>query len=296
MSTAAGIRPSSPSALHQTAAVSSNHTEVGEPPRRTDTCNVVIFGEAGAGKSSLVNLIAGTNTAMTSSDAGGCTTATNVHEVSIQNEMLKVKIFDTPGLDEGPRGTVSDEEARRILKSLTRTLMKQGEIHLIIYCVRGQRAIQALCRNYEFIRSQAKRKVPIVLVVTCLESYQPDMEEWWRDNEQTISNFGMTFVGHACITTDVMTKFNVIERRNQSYDAVCKLIEQCRLSNETGVHTGSLRGITAVRGNLPHRHEESRTAIRKLVKEFTVEEQKEARKGGGSLFVSLMRKLRGYLC
>ncbi|KAG1723930.1 P-loop containing nucleoside triphosphate hydrolase protein [Suillus lakei] len=203
---------------------------VGEPLHRTDTCNVVIFGETGAGKSSLVNLIARKNTAVTSSDVMGCTTGTNEHEILIQDESLKVKLFDTAGLDEDPRGTVPDKEARRILKKHIGTLMEQDDIHLIMYCVRAERVIRTLRRNYDLIHSQVKRKVPIVLVVTCLEFYEPDMEEWWRVNERTISNLGMTFAGHACITTAMMTGSKVMERRNQSYDAVCKLIDQCRLS------------------------------------------------------------------
>ncbi|KAG2091857.1 P-loop containing nucleoside triphosphate hydrolase protein [Suillus discolor] len=200
---------------------------------------VVICGEAGSGKSSLVNLIAGRNIAVTSCDAGGCTAETNMYDdLMIRNETLKVKLVDTAGLDEGPRGTVPDTEARRMLKKLLRTLTKQGDIHLIMYCVRGEREIRTLRRNYELIRSQVKRKVPIVLVVTCLESYQPEMEDWWRVNEPTISHHGMTFAGHACITTATMTGPMCVQRRTHSYDAVCKLIEQCRPSSDAGVHTG----------------------------------------------------------
>ncbi|KAG1779514.1 P-loop containing nucleoside triphosphate hydrolase protein [Suillus placidus] len=239
MSRLAGRRPSISSIPFQSA--SSNYTAVGEPPHRTDTCNIVIFGEAGAGKSSLVNLIAGEPVAMTSFDAGGCTTATNAHEVLIQNGMLKVKFFDTAGrsssllfvamakldagLGEGSAGIIPDNKVRKMLRKLLRTLTEQGDLHLIMYCVRGERVMRTLRRNYELIHSNIKRKVPIVLVVTCLESYQPDMEEWWRLKERAISNLGITFAGHACITTATSHE----ERRAQSYDAVCKLIEQCRV-------------------------------------------------------------------
>ncbi|KAG1852179.1 P-loop containing nucleoside triphosphate hydrolase protein, partial [Suillus subluteus] len=195
-------------------------------PHRTDTCNAVVFGESGAGKSSLVNLIAGKDVAVSSSETRGCPSGTSAHGILIQNETLKVNLLDTAGLDEDPEGAVPDKEARRISKKLVRTLMEQGDIHLIIYCVRGERLIQTLRRNYEFIQSQVKRKVPIVLVVTSLESYEPDMEKWWRLNENTISKFGMTFAGHACVTTGMITQSNVTERgRNQSHDAVCKLVE-----------------------------------------------------------------------
>ncbi|KAG1850169.1 P-loop containing nucleoside triphosphate hydrolase protein [Suillus subluteus] len=242
MSSPAGTQPSSSSNSSHFYS-SSNHTEVGEPPHRADTFNVVICGEAGSGKSSLVNLIAGENVAVTSSDAGGCTAGTHAYDIStIRNETFKVKLVDTAGLDEGPRGTVPDKEARRILRKLLRTRTEQGDIHLVMYCVRGERVVRTLRRNYELIRSQVKKKkVPIVLVVTCLESYKPEMEEWWTVNERTISNLGMTFAGHACITTETMTSMHM-ERRTQSYDAVCKLIKHYYLSNKTGIHTELSRG------------------------------------------------------
>ncbi|KAG0708030.1 hypothetical protein DFH29DRAFT_994656 [Suillus ampliporus] len=227
---------------HQSAA-GSTYTGVEEPPHPPDAYNVVIFGEAGAGKSSLVNLIAGTEMAHTSRDAWGCTTETNPYDILIQNGTLKVKLFDTAGLDEGSGGAVPDKEARRLLKRLLRTLMEQGGIHLIMYCVRGERATWALPRNYKLIRSQVKKKVSIVLVVTGLENHEPDMEEWWRDNERSISNLGMTFAGHACVTTAINHNNagpELVERRDQSYRAVCNLIQQCCLSNEKGVRTATL--------------------------------------------------------
>lgn len=139
------------------------------------------------------------------------------------------------------------------MKKLLRSLTVQGDIHLILYCVRGERAIRTLRRNYDLIRSQVKRKVPIVLVVTCLESYRPEMEDWWRVNERSISNLGMTFAGHACITTATMTGSITmhIERRTQSYYSVCKLIEQCCMLNKTGIRTKLSQGTIVSRYVFP---------------------------------------------
>ncbi|KAG1816632.1 P-loop containing nucleoside triphosphate hydrolase protein [Suillus variegatus] len=202
----------------------SHHTE--------ETCNVVIFGETGAGKSSLINLVVGTQKALTSCNAVGCTTETNVYEVLIQNEALKVKLFDTVGLGEGSEGEVPDKDARRVLKTLLRDLMKQDDIHLLMYCVRGVRATKAFYRNYDLVRSEVKERVPIVLVVTNLEDKEPEMEEWWRHNERPISDLGMTFDGHACVTTTTIDEYagdELKRRHKQSYHAVCQLIERCRL-------------------------------------------------------------------
>jgi hypothetical protein len=100
-----------------------------------------------------------------------------------------------------------------------------------MYCVRGVRARRALYRNYNFIRSQVKDQVPIVLIVTGLENQEPDMEDWWKINGQLVSDFGMTFAGHACVTTvtvDEDAENRLKRRHDQSYHAVCRLIEQYR--------------------------------------------------------------------
>ncbi|KAG1741504.1 P-loop containing nucleoside triphosphate hydrolase protein [Suillus paluster] len=237
-----------------TGAAGSNRVE-----EASDTCNVVIFGEAGAGKSSLVNLIVGTDAAPTSCDTLGCTTGTDLymHDIRIRNKTLKLNLFDTAGLGEGSEGTVPDEVAQRGLEKLLRKLTKKDGIHLLMYCVHGTKGIKALCRNYEICNSEVEERVQIVLVVTGLEDKQPEMEQWWKDNEQTISHLGMTFAGHACITAlnieDASGRHK--QRHDQSYHAVRKLIEECRATRqkpknivifgETGAGKSSLVNLMA---------------------------------------------------
>ncbi|KAG1884530.1 P-loop containing nucleoside triphosphate hydrolase protein [Suillus subluteus] len=203
-----------------------------EASRRTDICNVVFFGQTGAGKSSLINLITKTQAMPTSPDARGCTIETTVyeHDIVTQDRILKVQLFDTAGLDEGPQGTVPDTQAQNALKNLFQTLTKK---HVLVYCVQGTKYASALKRNYELL-STVKGDVPIVLVVTGLENREPEMEDWWRNNERSISDLGMNFAGHACITALTINEGDtnkVRQRREQSYRAVCNLIERCCRKN-----------------------------------------------------------------
>jgi len=111
--------------------------------------------------------------------------------------------------------------------------MEQGGIHLLLYCVQGTTltGVRALRRNYKLFYSMVKERVPIVLVVTGLENQEPEMEQWWKNNELSISDLGMTFAGHACITAAAIDEGDgdrLKQRHDQSYDAVCEVIERCR--------------------------------------------------------------------
>ncbi|KAG2088663.1 P-loop containing nucleoside triphosphate hydrolase protein [Suillus discolor] len=227
-------RPSSPSRTSDHSAVPCKYLGLEEASRRKDTCNVVIFGQTGAGKTSLVNLITKTQAPVSAS----CTTNPTVyeHDVVAHNRIMKVQLFDTAGLDEDSEGT--DKQAQTGLKKLLRTLMTKGGIHLLVYCVQGTNDASALQRNYKLMDSEVKERVPVVLVVTGLENREPDMEEWWRSNERSISDLGMKFAGHACITALTINEGvidKVKQRREQSYHTVCDLVGQCYSHDGTGV-------------------------------------------------------------
>ena len=160
--------------------------------------NVVLAGECGTGKSSLINLIIGRNVAKTSNDTAACTTEVRSYKVSIDGCTLK--LWDTPGLDEGSTTRANIRPSEALVKSLHR-LQNKGDIHLLVYCMQGSRAKAALLKHYETIHDLLPPAVPIVAVITRLERYQDRMEDWWSNNVQELAIFGMKFADHACITT-----------------------------------------------------------------------------------------------
>ncbi|KAG1778922.1 hypothetical protein EV702DRAFT_144856 [Suillus placidus] len=163
--------------------------------------NIVIFGDSGSGKSSVINAIAQTQLAKTSSSATGCTFAYQRYRVEISGQTYV--LFDTAGLNEGTAGTVPAAKADENLKSLLHELMspRSDGIGLLVYCVRSTRARRALIRNYNiFYSAICRKKVPIVVVVTGLEN-EPDMESWWSANGKEFKSRGMHFEDHACVTT-----------------------------------------------------------------------------------------------
>ena len=173
--------------------------------------NIVIFGETGVGKSSIINLIADQTLARTSNDAIGCTFQHDRHLIMLGK--MSCALWDTAGLDEGCEGTVPAEQAESNLKQLMQELTHSGGIHLVIYCIRCTRLTRALKRNYDlFYIAVCRKKVPIVLVVTGLEHQRDKMETWWTSNEATLRRNGMSFDDHACVTT-VTVEDPIIQKR-----------------------------------------------------------------------------------
>ena len=165
----------------------------------------IVIGESGSGKNSVINAITQAQRAETSSSAAGCTFCYQKHEVEISGE--NYILFDTVGLDEGTGGTVPAAEAEAKLKSLLRGLMspRSDGIGLLVYCVgcgKDSGRISSLVRNYSRVYSTiCRKKVPIVVVATGLESYEPNMESWWSANKDKFAECGMDFKDHACVTT-----------------------------------------------------------------------------------------------
>jgi len=163
--------------------------------------NVIVFGQVGAGKSSLINMLVGKDVAGVSNKAGGHTACNQSYAFSPANSDpntdLTYTFWDTPGLNEGEQGSMEGMAALQNLLGL----MKTCRANLVIYCVRAPRLTDIVRVNYDlFWGIICEGKVPSVIVVTGLEG-EHRIDDWWEANRKRIKNMHMSFIGYACITT-----------------------------------------------------------------------------------------------
>ena len=159
--------------------------------------NVVLTGESGIGKSSLVNLITGQQLAKTSNDSSACTLSIKGYDASIDGRSFV--LWDTPGFNEGLGATSMGSYSDRF-RMLIDDLESNGGVDLVLFCMLASRAKVALMNNYFAVRALIPKSTPVVAIVTSLERHPGRMEDWWLNSGPELTRLGMTFVGHACVT------------------------------------------------------------------------------------------------
>ncbi|KIJ67579.1 hypothetical protein HYDPIDRAFT_108435 [Hydnomerulius pinastri MD-312] len=183
-----------PSSSDEAPPASAPHSRAASPK----TFNIILFGETGVGKSSVINLIAGRTLAKVSSDVDGCTMASTPYDFTL--ESLSFRIYDTVGLEEPQMGVNGYLAAIEKAFTLIRSLGDAGGVHLLLFCLRGGRITATVQSNYRlFYEFLCDKQVPIALVFTGLER-ERNMEDWWVRNASNIKKYGIDSIGHACIT------------------------------------------------------------------------------------------------
>ncbi|KAJ3511732.1 hypothetical protein NMY22_g15560 [Coprinellus aureogranulatus] len=146
--------------------------------------NIILFGETGVGKSSIINMLRGSEGATISSSALGCTLSSNGYDGSIWDQ--DYTFWDTVGLNEGEQGNMPDIKAVTALYHLLRKLSTDGGVSLLVFCMRAPRISDAGHKNWVLFREiVCQQQVPAVIAITYLE--QEDMDTWWSANELAFS-------------------------------------------------------------------------------------------------------------
>ncbi|KIJ11353.1 hypothetical protein PAXINDRAFT_137917 [Paxillus involutus ATCC 200175] len=180
--------------LEEITITMGRYVQLGERTR-----NVIFIGESGVGKSSIINLIADADLARTSSDVRPCTAEVTDYDVSIRGSTYR--LWDTPALNETSRFRFSVSGPERDLKSFLRESYFDGEIDLLVLCVRGSRSHRSMESAYKtFCKTTRQVAAPVVIAVTGLEQLQPAMDTWWVQNGRKLEELGLVFDGHACVT------------------------------------------------------------------------------------------------
>src|SRR5215471_18818510 len=102
------------------------------------TPNVIIFGESGVGKSSIINMLGeegAADIAQVSDQAMGVTFSTKPYKRNIFEK--DYQIFDTIGLNEGSHGTVKAADA---IEKLWKLMIQLSDgVNLVVFVIRAPR-------------------------------------------------------------------------------------------------------------------------------------------------------------
>jgi predicted GTPase len=200
--------------------------------------NVLLFGETGVGKSSVINLIMGENAAQTSPDGATCTLTHTSHKINLGPHTFK--LWEVSSIES--MGFFETFFKKWSLKKQYKRLYKDDGVYLLLYCMRGSRAQRALLRDYKFFTdivgsTAGPGRVPVAAVVTSLEDYPKNMDNWWTKNKDNLEHLGMRFSSHACITSlpnDPESSLEMRARRHRSEQVIRRLIYE---SYQTGAET-----------------------------------------------------------
>ncbi|KAI6011285.1 hypothetical protein EDC04DRAFT_778123 [Pisolithus marmoratus] len=162
---------------------------------------VLVMGETGSGKSSVVNLLAGENVAEVSSGVNVCTAKTIRHEATIEGQAarMEVDIWEVGGFNQ-PEAKPGKNFEMSFDVELGPILQANAKVDVILFCMQGPKLKMTTTRIFEYVNNIFGGRVTVVPVITNLERERENMENWWDRNGERVRNMGLGGTEHACIT------------------------------------------------------------------------------------------------
>ncbi|KAI6159898.1 hypothetical protein EDD17DRAFT_1837424 [Pisolithus thermaeus] len=188
--------------------------------------NVLVLGEIGSGKSSVVNLLVGEAVAKTRDDdpdAGDLDDSAYPGSCGIQLTGGDDRERFRHGTRYGSGSHTSGQSQRRC-RLFLHTRVKTKE-----------RAYT----DYESVNNVFRRCVAVVPVINCLER-QKNMEDWWNRNGERVKSIGLGETEHACITGLQDAKYK--DKAMQSRMSLVAILERRYLSPQDSVTLESILG------------------------------------------------------
>jgi len=166
-----------------------------------DALNVLIIGETGVGKSSVVNLIAGRDRAKVSPDCNVCTKKTTRYDMTIDS--MPLHVWEIVGFNQPTDGKNAADKDISMQDVDLGTILSHDEtatVDVVLFCMRGERVRGITKKILDFVKNMFWDQVPIVLVINHLE-LKENMEEWWGQNGGALrTENGFEGIGHVCVT------------------------------------------------------------------------------------------------
>ena len=143
------------------------------------TKHVALVGVTGVGKSTIVNVLTGSNRANVTNDVTPCTVRPDRYD--IEEEGINYTLWDTRGLNEATEQEATGPIARflrllRVVPDADHDLRKflrgkNPKIHLIVFCIEAKKIrVDAQWKNYDKIYAKfCKRRIKVAVVVTRLD-------------------------------------------------------------------------------------------------------------------------------
>ena len=156
---------------------------------------ILVFGSSGSGKTSMINLLTGSNNPVGDGNLNGCTFESKDVEFKKDNNLYL--LTDTVGLNEAEGGKVMAGEA--LVKLIELIKKAKDGFNLVIFVRKCGVLSQQDEDNYNLIvKNLLDNKVNTMCVNIGAEKYCEDensINQWWLDNEKSFKERGMNFNG-----------------------------------------------------------------------------------------------------